>query len=394
MAEGLGTGLQNLVHRFKSGRHLPAPLAPTGGAGASPPASASDRTEPGEVRTGKLKVGGNAGPAARGAGGGQDVRESEDALARVFGIGSESPPPCGPQIRRPRRMHLRRAPLRAKNFGHRVGRQLANWPHVVPSAQRLGAFAPFHICPGASPHPMSTPDPTVRAAQQRLLDLGYDPGPIDGEYGPRTSAAVRSFQFAAGVTQPDGKPLKFPGSIGPSTLAALGIDGPRPPVKPPWMAEGERVLGLHEDIDTQDLSSWLKADGRTLGDPRKLPWCGDFVETCVRLALPTEPIPANPYGARNWLDFGRPCGPALGAVAVFWRVAKNGWQGHVGFLAGENPAVGKVYVLGGNQSDRVSVVALSKSRLLGYRWPAGYPLAAVLPAPETDVNAPLEEDLV
>jgi hypothetical protein len=27
---------------------------------------------------------------------------------------------------------------------------------------------------------------------------------------------------------------------------------------------------------------WLKRDGRSLGDPSKNPWCGDFVETCIR----------------------------------------------------------------------------------------------------------------
>lgn len=34
----------------------------------------------------------------------------------------------------------------------------------------------------------------VRSAQQALRDKGFDPGPIDGVMGPRTSAAVRDFQ--------------------------------------------------------------------------------------------------------------------------------------------------------------------------------------------------------
>ena len=34
----------------------------------------------------------------------------------------------------------------------------------------------------------------VRAAQQALRDQGFDPGPIDGVMGPRTSTAVRDFQ--------------------------------------------------------------------------------------------------------------------------------------------------------------------------------------------------------
>jgi putative peptidoglycan binding protein len=34
----------------------------------------------------------------------------------------------------------------------------------------------------------------VRSAQQALRDKGFDPGPIDGVMGPRTTAAVRDFQ--------------------------------------------------------------------------------------------------------------------------------------------------------------------------------------------------------
>jgi hypothetical protein len=31
-------------------------------------------------------------------------------------------------------------------------------------------------------------------------------------------------------------------------------------------------------------------------------------------------------------------------------------------------------ILGGNQSDEVSIIPFSESRVLGYRWPVGYPL--------------------
>ena len=41
----------------------------------------------------------------------------------------------------------------------------------------------------------------TREAQQLLTDLGYDPGPIDGDYGRRTAAAVKAFQRDSGITQ-------------------------------------------------------------------------------------------------------------------------------------------------------------------------------------------------
>jgi hyperosmotically inducible protein len=36
--------------------------------------------------------------------------------------------------------------------------------------------------------------PDVRAAQEKLKDKGYDPGPVDGIWGPRTAAAISEYQ--------------------------------------------------------------------------------------------------------------------------------------------------------------------------------------------------------
>ena len=40
----------------------------------------------------------------------------------------------------------------------------------------------------------------ARYVQERLTALGYDPGPIDGDAGPRTNDAIRRFQSAAGLS--------------------------------------------------------------------------------------------------------------------------------------------------------------------------------------------------
>jgi peptidoglycan hydrolase-like protein with peptidoglycan-binding domain/DNA invertase Pin-like site-specific DNA recombinase len=53
----------------------------------------------------------------------------------------------------------------------------------------------------------------VRALQRRLRTLGLRPGPVDGLFGPRTKAAVESFQNAVG--------LQVDGIIGPHTRHAL-----------------------------------------------------------------------------------------------------------------------------------------------------------------------------
>ena len=89
------------------------------------------------------------------------------------------------------------------------------------------------------------------------------------------------------------------------------------------------------------------------------------------MGLPDEPLlgalASNPYWARNWRLFGQAVQPITGAVLVFER----GSGGHVGFAVGQDDTA--FYVLGGNQSDAVTVARVAKSRLLGARWPATWP---------------------
>lgn len=212
-------------------------------------------------------------------------------------------------------------------------------------------------------------DPVIKQIQEELIRRGFDPGPADGIVGRLTTGAVAAFQIDQGIT------IKWPGTIGPKTIAALFGHVPIPrsnAVIRPWFDLAVRKKGLHEGRNYTELATFLKSDGATLGDPRQLPWCGDFVETCIACTLPHEPIPVNPYLARNWLKFGVECVPQLGAVLIFWRGKLNGISGHVAFCAGAGPGV--LYCLGGNQSNTVSVTPISQNRLLGARWPTTIPV--------------------
>jgi hypothetical protein len=114
----------------------------------------------------------------------------------------------------------------------------------------------------------------VLVVQRRLAALGFDPGPLDGEYGPATAAAVRAFQTAAGI--------EVDGIVGPQTRAALARAGPQPPPGPAGslvgrraLAEARRWVGTTASPPSSNrtpFGAWFGVDG--------VPWCNIFVSYC------------------------------------------------------------------------------------------------------------------
>jgi uncharacterized protein (TIGR02594 family) len=212
----------------------------------------------------------------------------------------------------------------------------------------------------------------IRLIQQALTQQGFDAGVIDGVWGRRTENAVRGFQASRG--------LLADGVVGPKTWKALlGDKDVGKPVDDPvlsWFQEARHLLGVTEDMSTGSnrvIIDWAS----DLGIPYKsddIPWCGLFVAHCIGSTLTREPLPNNPLGAKNWMKFGAPCPPKSGAVMVFWRVTPTSGKGHVGFYAGEDGSA--YHILGGNQSQKVCVTRVAKSRLVGARWPATVPASA------------------
>ena len=62
--------------------------------------------------------------------------------------------------------------------------------------------------------------PEVTKLQQRLKEKGFDPGVIDGKFGPGTEAALIAFQKSEG--------LAADGIAGPRTLAELAGEAAPP----------------------------------------------------------------------------------------------------------------------------------------------------------------------
>ncbi len=205
------------------------------------------------------------------------------------------------------------------------------------------------------------------ALQTALRARGFDPGPIDGVFGPKTRTAVRAFQMSIG--------LPGSGLVGPKTMAALFGEAASTPVKTEvplqltWMLEASRLRGVKETPGAADnpvILDWAE-DLKVAYNDDGIPWCGLFTAHCMNFGLPDEPLPANILGARQWSKFGRAVTPQWGSVLVFWRGSRDGWQGHVGFYWAEDAT--HFHVLGGNQSDMVSVTRIARDRLLDARWP-------------------------
>jgi len=94
-------------------------------------------------------------------------------------------------------------------------------------------------------------------------------------------------------------------------------------------------------------------------------WCAAFLGSCLERAGLAS---TRSLMARSYSTWGEPLGEfRAGAVAVLSRTA-DPTLGHVGFLIGETADT--VILLGGNQSDAVTVEAFPRSRLLGLRWPS------------------------
>jgi uncharacterized protein (TIGR02594 family) len=100
------------------------------------------------------------------------------------------------------------------------------------------------------------------------------------------------------------------------------------------------------------------------------PWCAIFVNAMFTLCT-NPPVQGTKSPSSQSFRSNNNClklsGPALGAVAVFWRESPTSGKGHVGFYRGETTQ--SIYVLGGNEDNMVQIEPMPKNQLIGYWWP-------------------------
>jgi uncharacterized protein (TIGR02594 family) len=138
---------------------------------------------------------------------------------------------------------------------------------------------------------------------------------------------------------------------------------------PVWVAIALGEIGVVEDTrpnkSTRRIEEYHAA---TVGGPAvdDVPWCSSFVCWCVELAGMAS---TKSKAAASWTKWGDAVTPRIGAIVVFGKRDKDArGTGHVGICMGVSG--NEVYVLGGNQSQKVSIGVRDKRKAVAWRWPS------------------------
>ena len=132
---------------------------------------------------------------------------------------------------------------------------------------------------------------------------------------------------------------------------------------PAWLETAARELGQSETDPYSRVGEYFTACGVT-PDPRGTPWCKYFASW----VLDQHGIATPPGGmARSFLQWGTATKfPKPGDITVLWRgTHDDGVTGHVGFYIKEDDKY--VYLIGGNQGDKVTEAKFDKKRVLSHR---------------------------
>jgi uncharacterized protein (TIGR02594 family) len=137
-----------------------------------------------------------------------------------------------------------------------------------------------------------------------------------------------------------------------------------------WL-ELMKYYGLMEIMGPKNnpiIVNWFEEMGFP-NEPDETSWCSLTINIMAKkLGLPYT----GKLDAKSWMKIGTEVlEPRIGHIVVFWRINKVGWQGHVGLYAGHSAGRSLIFVLGGNESDMVTIkpypVNSSNFGLLGFR---------------------------
>jgi uncharacterized protein (TIGR02594 family) len=150
---------------------------------------------------------------------------------------------------------------------------------------------------------------------------------------------------------------------------------PNPPVivpsavfVPQWLAIGLGEVGVREDTrpgkSTPRIEQYhaITRAGAAVDD---VAWCASFV--CWVLEMSGIPSTKS-KSAASYLEWGKECDLQVGCIVVFDKTDKDAaGSGHVAFCMGVSGE--EVFVLGGNQSNRVGIDVRRRMHVVAARWP-------------------------
>lgn len=128
---------------------------------------------------------------------------------------------------------------------------------------------------------------------------------------------------------------------------------------------GLTQYGITEWIkgDNPEIVKYFHNTGHTWVREDETAWCTAFVNWCCFMSGKEYSRKLN---ARSWRKIGREVNsPTQGDIVVLWRDDPKSWKGHVGFFVRADKD--QIYILGGNQDNKVCIKAYPKKKLLCYR---------------------------
>lgn len=137
---------------------------------------------------------------------------------------------------------------------------------------------------------------------------------------------------------------------------------------PVWVRVGLAEIGVVEDVrpgrSTARIEDYhaVTFGGRS---PDDVPWCSAFV-CFVMEAVGIKSTKSKT--ASSWASWGYQVAPRPFAVVFFGKADKDaGGTGHVGICLGISGT--ELYLLGGNQSNKVSIATRKLADAQTWRWP-------------------------
>jgi hypothetical protein len=221
----------------------------------------------------------------------------------------------------------------------------------------------------------------VKALQKALNERGFNAGPVDGDLGPRTQAAVKAFQKQAGIT--------VDGIVGPETWGALGGSFHVDPavgeaglrLKLANLAQQEAAKNLRWTGPDCEAEKYLKPLRQPMRERKHIGtrvvfynWCAAFVTWCCREAGIQIPDAPNGYWAtmayvgswKFWAQkkgYWHPTGsitPRRGDILVFDWFDGVVSLDHIGIVSGYTAGQPVIHTYEGNSGNQTA----SKTRLL------------------------------